>query len=151
MAIEIIGQDPGLVITNNIASQINLNLSAPQSIWEKLVSDDSYVRAMIDLSGLQPGKYDIPVQVQIGIRPVKIVSYSPQTISLSLENISSRNMAVRLVQSGELAVGFEAQSPTLNVSHVSVTGPESLIRQVSEIRALLDVGGINKSISRAVK
>ena len=150
VAVEIIGQDPGLIITNNIASQISLNLSAPQSIWQKLIRDDSSVRAMVDLSGLSAGNYEVPVQVQIGIRPVKIVSYTPQTLALSLENIVARNMPIHLLESGDVAVGFELHNPTMNLSNVTVTGPESYVKKVAEVRASLNITGDNKSVSQTV-
>jgi diadenylate cyclase len=150
VAIEIVGQDPGLIITNNIISQVNLTLSAPQSIWQKLIRDDGSVRAMIDLSGLSAGKYEVPVQVQIGIRPVKVISYTPQTITLALENIVTRNMTIHLVESGDVAVGFEAHNPSMNLSSVTITGPESSVKKVAEIRAGFNINGDNKPISQVI-
>ncbi len=150
ISIEIIGQDPGLLITNTVPSKLTLNLSAPQSIWQKLTRDQVSVRAIADLSGLSSGNYEVPVQVQVGIRPVKVVSYYPQTVTVALESIATRNLPIQLVQTGDVAVGFEAGESSLSQNNASVTGSESRIRQVDEIRATLKMNAANKNIVQSI-
>ena len=53
--IEIVGQDPTLVLTNEIPSTLEVRLRAPRSVWETLTSDENTVRAILDLSGLGAG------------------------------------------------------------------------------------------------
>jgi len=48
------------------------------------------VRAFIDLSSVGPGETSVPVQVQVDIKPVEIVSFSPQQVDLVLEPLSSK-------------------------------------------------------------
>ncbi len=82
VSIEIIGQDPSFLLTNEPAKTLTINLRAPQSIWTNLLTDRTSVRAVVDLSGMSAGPHTIPVQIQIVQRPVEIVSYSPSTVEL---------------------------------------------------------------------
>ncbi|NMC79315.1 MAG: hypothetical protein GYA59_08145 [Chloroflexi bacterium] len=150
VSIEIVGQDPALVLTSEVPTQMTITLSAPASIWDRLQNEQEPIRAVVDLSGLGAGTYTVPVQVQVSIRPVEVVSYSPQTLTLELEMLASRTLPIRLVQRGELAIGYEAETPQLNQTSATVSGPESLVNQVKEVRAVLDVNAAEQSINRSI-
>ncbi len=55
---------------------------------------------------------------------------------------------ITLEVSGEPALGFEAGEAILEVDEVTVSGPESLVAQVAEVRASLDIGGARETIQR---
>ena len=148
--LEVIGQDSGLVLTNNLPTQISLTLSAPSSIWDRMSSDTTAVRALVDLSGLGAGQHLQPVQVQISMQPVEIISYTPSSVNLSLEPLASRTLPVRLITRGETAVGFQAELPTLSQSGATISGPASLVSRVQEVRAALDLNRANQSINRTL-
>lgn len=148
--IEIVGQDPGLVLTSEIPSQVTLTLSAPSSIWDRLINEQVPVRAVADLSGLKAGSHTVPIQIQIGIRPVEVVSFTPRSLTLELEALASRSFPIRLVQRGDLAVGFQAETPRLSQTSATVSGPESLVNQVEEVRAVLDINAADQSINRSI-
>ncbi len=150
VAIELIGQDPNLVLTNTPEEQLSLTLRAPASVWEQLSRDSSPVRAVVDLSGLEPGAHELPVQVQIGIRPIEIVSYSPSTIDVSLEVLSSHSFPIQITERGEPGVGYEAAEPTINPTVANVSGPESLVKKVTEVRAVLDLNNATEDIERSL-
>ena len=148
--IETIGQDPNLVITNQISDEISISLNAPQSIWQKLIREDNSVRAVVDLSGLGAGTYDVPVQIKIDTKPVKVASYTPETVTVNLEKIVTHKFDIHLVQTGEPAVGFTAHDPTADIKEATITGPESIVNKVKEIKATINVNGINKSMTQSV-
>jgi YbbR domain-containing protein len=72
--LEIIGQDPGMVIVGSVPTTIGLTLRAPSSVWEQLSTTEDAVRAVMDLSGLSVGQHNVEIQVQVRVRPVRIVS-----------------------------------------------------------------------------
>lgn len=146
--IEFIGQDPALIIVNESPQQISLTLSTPQSIWERLVNERVPIRAVVDLSGLTAGQHVLSVQVQIGIRPVEIVSVTPRTVTVKLEPLVSQIYNIQLVQQGEPAVGFQAEKPQLSEKTVVISGPESLVRKVQEVRAVLNYNRAAENINR---
>ncbi len=150
LEVEIRGQDPGLVITSGTIPTVSLTLSAPRSIWDRLVNEQVAVRAVIDLSGLPAGTHTVPVQPQVGISPVRIISNTPRTVRLALENLTSRTVPVRIIQRGELSVGFQSDPPVPSQANVTITGPASLVEKVESARALLDIGQVQELINRTV-
>ncbi len=146
--IQIIGQDPNLQIMGNIARNVTLVLRAPASEWNQLNNDPQSVRAWIDLSSLGQGSHQVPVQVQITPPLVRIISQDPQQLSLTLDTIVTQTFPVNLVVRGTPPVGYQAQTPSINPSQISVTGPESLVSKVSDARVTLDLTNANQTIVR---
>lgn len=150
LAVEIRGQDPGLVITSGTIPTVSLTLSAPRSIWDRLVNEQVAVHATIDLSGVPAGTHTISVQPQVGIRPVQTIAYTPRSVRLTLEKLTSRTVPVRIIQRGELSVGFQSDPPVLSQANVVITGPASAVEKVESARATLDIGQVQESINRTV-
>jgi YbbR domain-containing protein len=148
--VEIIGQSPGLMLTSEIHDQITLTLSAPQSIWDRLINDNIPVRAIVDLSGMGSGSHDLPIQIQIGISPVRVLSYAPQTLNITLESLSSKTFPIHLVIRNDPAIGFQAGTAQLNQSIVTVSGPESLVGRVKEVSVTLDINQAHENINRTI-
>lgn len=150
LPIEIIGQDPGLVITSSIPSSVTVVLSAPQSIWNQLNTETGAVRAFLDLSGLEAGSHSVPVRVQIGVRPVRKIAQSPQSITVTLERLASKEFPIRVVTRGSPAVGYTAETPTLSQNLVTISGPESQVNRVAEVQAIIDLSQATETITRTV-
>jgi len=148
--VETIGQDPGLVITNDIPEQIELTLRAPRSVWEELISESDEIRAILDLSGLSAGDHTLELQIQIPTGPVRIVSATPQSATVTLEPLATRTFPVRLSISGEPAIGYQAGDPSLDPSEVVVSGPQSQVERVVRIRAPITLAGVRESIDQSV-
>jgi YbbR domain-containing protein len=148
--LELIGQDPGLVITSDLPNSVSITLSAPRSIWDKMINDKTPVRAVVDLSGIVSGNHTLPIQIQVGISPAKVTSFAPLNINVTLENLLTRSFNVQVLMRGEPAVGFQAESPTLEQTSVTVSGPEQLVSRVQEVRAVLDLTQAKESISRVL-
>lgn len=148
--IEIIGQDSNLVLTSNVPPSVSLVMSAPRSIWTQLTNEQGAVRAIVDLSGLGAGTHILPVQVQIVPRPVRKISQSPQSITLTMERLANKEMPIVLVQRGNPAVGYQADEPTMSRSVVTITGPESQVNRVTEVRAVVDINQAVETIVRTI-
>lgn len=144
--IEIVGQDPGLVIVGNTPKQVTLTLRAPRSVWATLDARQEAVRAVVDLSGLSAGEHNVSVQVQIDVRPVRIISVSPASFKLTLEPLVSRSFPVDLTLFGQVAVGFQAGTLELSPSRVVVSGPESIVKQADDVKATLDIDGVRDDV-----
>ena len=94
--LEIVGQDPGLVILGPVPASISLTLRAPRSVWDKLSSTEDAVRAVMDLSSLSAGQHTVSIQIQIQMRPVRVVSSFPATVSMSLESLATKTFSINL-------------------------------------------------------
>jgi YbbR domain-containing protein len=148
--IEIIGQDPAMILTTTESDQLTLRLSAPQSIWDRLTNEPASVRALVDLSGLGPGSHELPIQVQIGISPYKIVSISPSTYKVSLEKLETLSLPIKIVRKGDPAVGYEAGLASLDQSKATLSGPSSLVERVKTLQVALDLTRANDNITRSL-
>lgn len=146
--VEIVGQDPGMIITSSDNNPLSLRLSAPRSIWDRLVNDRVPVRARVDLSGLDEGSYDLPIQINIDISPYKIVSYSPQIYQVTLEKLESLMMPVKIIQRGEPAIGYEAGEAVLSQPNATVSGPKSMVDRVKNLQVVVDISRVNDTLVR---
>jgi len=148
--IEIIGQDPSLVITGDVPDQVQLTLRAPTSVWQELLAQEDNIKAILDLSGLSSGEHTLDIQVQISINPVRIVSKTPETATVTLEPLASLSMPVELDIRGEPAIGYQAGDPKLNPADITVSGPQSLVERVKRVRASVNLTEIRESIEQTV-
>ena len=146
--IEMIGQDPGLQIIGDESRNITLVLRAPTSVWTELNNDQQAVRAWVDLSNLGPGVHDVPVQVQITPHLVRLIRQDPERLSITLDSIITQVFPVNPVVRGEPPVGYQAQTPLIDPLEVTVTGPESLVSLVKEVRVTMDITNANQTIIR---
>jgi YbbR domain-containing protein len=144
--IEIIGQDPGLQIMDELPQNVTLVLRAPTSVWTQLNNEQGSVRAWADLSNLGPGQHIVPVQVQITPRLVRLIRQDPASLTITLDPIISQVFPVNLIVQGEPPIGYQAQTPILEPSEVAVTGPESLVSLVNEARVRVDITNKTQTI-----
>ncbi len=149
--IEFIGQDPGLIMTGGtIPQQVEITLRAPHSVWQSLLSGESSVRAIVDLTGLGSGTHMVNVQMQIDTRPVRIISVTPQTFDLSLEPQVTRSLAIFLALTGNPAIGYQVGNAVLDPAEVVINGAESLVSQIDHIQATLDLTDARQNISASI-
>ena len=144
--IDVIGQDSGLQIMGDVPGNVTLVLRAPSSVWTQMNNDQQSVRAWVDLSNLGSGVHEVPVQVQITPRLVRLIRQDPESLTITLDPIVSQVFPVNLVVQGEPPVGYQAQTPKLDPFEVTVTGPESLVSLVKEVRVKVDVTNATQTI-----
>lgn len=150
LPVEIIGQDPGLVIISEIPDTVSLTLRAPASIWTRMITEKAPVRALLDLSGLQSGEHTVPVQIQVGIKPVDVVSYNPRSVSLKLEALSTLTYEIKVITRGALPVGYQSEEPQLSETSATVSGAKSRVDQVAEVQAILDLSKVTSDINESI-
>jgi len=144
--VEIIGQDPGLVITGEVPKQIELSLRAPSSVWERLLADGDNVQAILDLSGLSAGEHTLNIRVQISTQPVRIISVTPPTATVTLEPFATQSFPIDLSIIGEPAIGYQAGDSLLEPEEVVISGPQSQVERVVQVRASINLTGVRESI-----
>lgn len=150
--IEFIGQDPGLILTGGaVPQEVGMTLRAPKSVWDSLLSGDTSIRAVVDMTGLGAGTHLVGVQVQIGITPVLIISVTPKTFDLSLEPLVTRSLPVDLTLTGNPAIGYQVGTATVNPGQVVVTGAESLVSRIDHIQATLDLSNARQNITTSLQ
>jgi len=149
--IEIIGQNPSLVPVGDVAESVTLTLRAPQSVMEKLIGNPDLIHVFADLSGLDSGIHQVPLQVQIDARPVIVVKVDQPNLELTLEPLSSRVMNVELTIIGEPAVGYRLGESLIDPAEVVVSGPKSLMDQITNVRSQINVSNVRQNVETSVQ
>jgi YbbR domain-containing protein len=145
--IEIVGQDPTLVLTNEIPATTEVTLRAPHTVWETLTNQENAVRAVLDLSGLGAGEHNVNIQVQVGPRPTQIVFTNPQTVPVNLESLTSKSLSIDLSLTGQPAAGYQSGEATMAERDVTISGPKSLVDEAVGARIAVNLDGVRESIA----
>ncbi len=149
--LQVIGQDPSLVISSELPSEIEVTLRAPRSVWDVIEADPQAAQVILDLSGLSSGEHSLELQVQINARPVQIVTVSPHTVSFMLEALSTQTFDIDLSLTGEAAVGYQAGEVSLDPITVAVSGAESQALKVARARVSVNLSGIRENIDETLR
>ena len=147
--LEIIGNDPSLIITSEIPTEIEVTLRAPQSVWEQLTAQENSVQATLDLTGLSAGKHSVDIQIRVLVRPYQIALADPKTVSVILEPLATRTFPIEQSLSGLPAIGYQAGEVKIVPTEVVISGPESLVNQATRARVLVNLDGIREDIDQS--
>jgi YbbR domain-containing protein len=150
--LDIVGLDPEMLLVGNVPTQVRVTLEAPSSVMDSMSVSENAIQAWVDISGLDPGTHDLHVQVNINpsFRPVRRTSVIPEIVSITLEPLLTRTYPVRLTVTGEPAVGYQKGRRNSEPSSVVVSGAASLVSQIEEVRATMDISGATETIQRDV-
>jgi YbbR domain-containing protein len=148
--LEVVGLDPSLLLTNDIPSTVQVTLRAPRSVWETLTTREDAVDATLDLSGLSAGEHTRQIQLTISERPDQLIRMNPITVTVNLESFANQTFPLVVSLSGQPAAGYQAGDATRDVTEVTVSGPESLVRQVARAHVLINLDGVRESIDEAL-
>jgi YbbR domain-containing protein len=148
--IQLMGEDPGQKIMNDYERNVSLTLLAPQSVWNQVNTDPDSIRAWVDLSTLPEGEFTVPVHVDIDQKLAKITQQEPTEITIRREVLVSKSLPVVIRVSGGPPLGYQADTPTANPQEIIVSGPESLVDRVQEIRSQVEIGGATETVVRTL-
>ena len=126
-----------------VPDSLSVTLSGPQGRLRAL--RDGGLSVDIDLRQFKEG----PVTVDFGERPliglpegVSVVQLSPASTELQLDRLRSRKVRIRPTIIGEPAEGWQRGEVRVDPSTVTVRGPQSLVRDLTEADTdIIDVTG----------
>ncbi len=147
--LEIIGNDPSLVITSDIPSEVEVTLRAPRSVWEQLTAQDNSVQATLDLSGLSAGEHSVDIQIRVLVAPYQIVLADPGTVTVILEPFATRTLPIDISLSGLPAIGYQAGDVNIEPTEVAISGPQSLVEQATRARVSISLDGIRENMEES--
>ena len=146
--VQIVGQDPSLVLNSDIPTEVEVTLRAPRSIWNVIEADPQVVRAILDLSGLSSGNHSLDLQIQVNVRPVQIVTVAPRAIIFTLESLVTQTLNVDVSLSGEVAIGYQAGDANIEPVEVIVAGAKSQVQKVKRARVSVNLSGIRENFDQ---
>ena len=146
--LEVIGQDPSLVLTSDVPSTVEVSLRAPSSVWESLATQEKSVRAVLDLSGLSAGEHTVDVQITVSLRPYQIILVNPATVTVQLESLATQTLPLTLTVNGQPAAGYQAGEAKFNSKEVAISGPESIVKKAARARVLVSLDSVRENIDQ---
>jgi len=148
--IEVQGIADNLLIVNTIPEETRITIKAPQSIWEKISSNPSLIKAWIDLAGLSPGEHTIPVKVHIDIEPIRYLLTNPEEVTIVLEPLETRKLPLEVLITGSLPLGYKKGVTRVEPEEASISGPQSEVSKVAKLRANLNISGAITDIDKLI-
>lgn len=122
-------------------SGITVTVEAPQADYSKVSADN--VQVALDLSSVRAvGTQEVPLRATTSYGRVR--SISPETLTLTFENLDSRNVAVNCVIEGE-ADGYWYNVSRSNPSILTISGAASVVQSITSARVVADVNGMTDS------
>ena len=147
--LEVIGQDPSLILTSEIPATIEVSLRAPRSVWELLITQENSVHSILDITGLSAGEHTQVIQIRIGVRPAKVVLQTPEAVTFTLEALDTQSLPVDIVVNGQPAIGYQAGDASVEPTQIAISGPESIVKQAARARVLVNLDDVRESIDEA--
>jgi len=147
--LEIVGNDPSLIITSDIPKEVEVTLRTPRSVWELLTAQEKSVQATLDLSGLSAGEHDVPIQLRVLVRPYQIVLSDPETVSVVLEPLATRTLHLDLSLSGLPAIGYQAGDVIFDPTETIISGPKSIVDKAARARVFVNLDGIRENVDQS--
>lgn len=140
-----------LMIASEVPTSVAIRISGPRALQMNLSPGD--ISLAVDLTGLSAGvtsfkRLEENLNIPSGL---KITRISPSYVDVKLERVRERAVPVRVVMTGEPAVGFIVKSYKTVPEKVLVAGAESELKGVSEVMTEgVDLTNVQESFSQAV-
>lgn len=123
----------GMVVVNEVPSQVEVRLSGPRTLLMNLSPRD--VSISVDLVDLKPGltsfkRLEERLNIPSGL---KVTRLSPAFIDVKLERVLKRPVPVRVAMRGRPAQGYRVEGVRVVPAEVVVEGAEGELRSISEV------------------
>jgi YbbR domain-containing protein len=139
-------------VTSADPDEVQTLSTVPLSVWGQITTQENAVQATLDLSGLGSGEYTLGVQITIpaNLRPYQIALVNPASITVHLEPLATRSLPVDLLLTGEPALGYQTGKQTVDPKTVTISGPDSIVKQAVRAKILLSLAGARGSIDQSI-
>jgi YbbR domain-containing protein len=134
------------VVSQQSVDAVRVRVRAPQASWDQLQRGNFH--ASVDLRSFGVGRYEAPINVSVDDRRATVLSAEPSTLSVNIEPAKSRFIDARAQVLDDAPIGYTFRPPTLSQTQVTVSGPASVVDQVTEVVADVYIRGARSQIER---
>lgn len=142
------GPADGLLVVGDEPNDARVTVRAPASAWERLTAGE--IQVVADLTALGAGRHGVPLRASVEAIGARVTVVDPIQIDVTIEQASERLVPVRVLVTGETAAGYRTESPTVSLTAITVVGPASLVEQVLEATATIDLAGTDRDLDLSV-
>ncbi len=141
----------GLMIANEVPSQVDVRVSGPRTLLMKVTPND--ISIVVDLVDLKPGlttfkRLEERLNLPNGLRVTRL---SPSFIDLRLARIQEKEVPIKPVLIGTPEPGYLLGKVSLVPDHVTLAGAETELKNVTSVTTdVIDLEGVNAGFSLIV-
>lgn len=138
----------GFVLRGNLGD-VAVTVRGPEGTADHLSLSDFH--ATLDLTGVDAGQgpRDAKVIVTVSDQAVKVVDVTPPTVSVRLERITSRTLAVQTHLANDPPKGLQPGPTSVSPNEVRVVGPESAVAQIAAVFATVRFGDVTTDLTQS--
>lgn len=129
--------------------QVRVSVEVTQNDYYKITSNN--VRVELDLSRVrETGEQTVPLTASTVYG--EVTGIYPDSVTLNVDELEKRNVQVEVQLKGADTENKSYSQPTSNPSIITISGPKSLVEQVTNARAVMDLTDVDTTgtITRAV-
>lgn len=147
--ITVAGLAEDLTVVGNFDERVQVTVRTTQSVWESLRVED--FEAVADVSGLESGVHEVPVDVVLDKEPSRITGRDPQTVAIEVDSRVSPTLPVRIETEGRPAIGYVPRPKVVEPGEVTVVGPASYVTRVVGAFATLSIQGAQEDVEETLR
>lgn len=133
-----------VIVLSNLGDVTRIRYVAPPDAGLRIDADS--FRATVDLASVEPtgGPVSLGVAVEAVDPRVTVIDFEPRAIVVTLDRVGSKDVPIRAVL-GPVPSGLDVGIPVLDENTATVSGPETVLEDVTEVRAFvsIDASGID--------
>ena len=142
----------GMVIVNHPATSVKVEVTGPRSLLSLL--DPERLTLKIDLRSIAAGQSEFkiyPSMFNVG-RNTAVTSISPDSLSLDIDSLVTRDVPVHLAVENRVAPGYTISSVDIAPSSVTVVGPSRYVAPLTSVNTEpFDLRGLTSDTNRSVE
>lgn len=125
--------------------QVQVRVQGADNVIDALSS--YHFSAYVDLTGMEAGEASPAIQVELP-DGVSLVSLSPESIELTLENSVGRTSSLDVILQGSPAEHYSLLDPVLSPDLLTISGSAARMAEVGSVCVHADVSGISENYSK---
>jgi YbbR domain-containing protein len=143
--IRVVNAPGDVIVLSDPGSVTTLRYVAPPDLGLRI--DTSTFRASVDLEGVEAtgGRVTLDVLVEAVDARIQVLDFEPKRIVLTVDRVGSKTVPIRAVLLDPIPSGLDVGDPVVDGATATVSGPQSVVDQVTEVRAriVVDASGID--------
>lgn len=139
VAIQVFNQAADLAFASPLGS-VKLIIRTTNSVSLRSLSPNDF-EAYVDLRNVAAGKRKVPVLVTAKNPAVSVVRIEPSEIEVILSPVREKVISLKTTQRGQPSRGFRVQGIKLSQQTVKISGAESLLKKISNVKAEIMLEG----------
>ena len=128
-----------VIVLSDLGSVTRIRYVAPPDLGLRI--DTTTFHAAVDLTGVNPtgGPVTLNVNVEAVDPRIQVLDIEPHAISVTIDRVGTKVVPIHALVSGPIPSGLSLGDPVVDGTTATVSGPQSVVDKVAEVRAYVPV------------